>query len=102
MREIFEMTGCMPSCSKSKIQVVTRYEDKQWQDNGEKVAELRFVYPHGEYDLIEEYYIYNWGSFIADVGGYLGLLLGFSLLSMYQMFTQWLVVSKQWILNWKV
>ena len=84
-REIFELTGCMPSCSKSKIQVVTRYEDTQLQDNGKKVAELRFVYPQGEYDLVEEYYIYNWGSFIADVGGYLGLLLGSSVLSMYHM-----------------
>ena len=82
-REIFEMTGCMPGCSKSEIKVVTRYEHKQRQDDGKKVVHLQFVYPRGEYDLIEEYYIYNWGSFIADVGGYLGLLLGSSLLSMY-------------------
>ena len=81
-REIFEKTGCMPSCSKSKIKLVPEYNNDMIDDN-KKVARLSFVYPRGEYDLVEEYYIYNFGSFIADVGGYLGLLLGSSLLSMY-------------------
>ena len=81
-REIFDITGCMPSCSKSKIELVPEYNNDMIDDN-RKVARLSFVYPRGEYDLVEEYYIYNLGSFIADVGGYLGLLLGSSLLSMY-------------------
>ena len=81
-REIFDITGCMPGCSKSKIELVPEYNNDMIDDN-KKVARLSFVYPRGEYDLVEEYYIYNLGSFIADVGGYLGLLLGSSLLSMY-------------------
>ena len=81
-REIFEKTGCMPSCLKSKIKLVPEYNNDMINDH-RKVARLSFVYPRGEYDLVEEYYIYNLGSFIADVGGYLGLLLGSSLLSMY-------------------
>ena len=89
-REIFEITGCMPGCLKSKIQVNTRH-DNNMIDDGKNVAELRFVYPRGEYDLVEEYYIYNWGSFIADVGGYLGLLLGSSALSMYHIITPLLI-----------
>ena len=93
-REIFEITGCMPGCSKSKFEIVTRWEDNM-RDNGKNVANLRFVYPQGEYNLAEEYYIYNWGSFIADVGGYLGLLLGYSVLSMYHRFTKWVADSKQ-------
>ena len=102
-REIFNTTGCMPGCSKSKIELVPVYEEEVMIDNGKKVAQLKitFVYSGGEYDLIEEYYIYNWGSFIADVGGYLGLLLGYSLLSMYHVLTQWFVVAKQWLLNSK-
>ena len=32
-------------------------------------------------DIEEEYYLYNFDSFVADVGGYLGLFLGASLLS---------------------
>lgn len=85
-KEIFEMTGCMPGCSKSKIELVREYQDNM-VDNGKKEAEFRFIYYGGEYDIMEEYYIYNWGSFIADVGGYLGLLLGSSVLSMYHMTT---------------
>ena len=82
-KEIFEITGCMPGCSKSVIELLLEYENNLIDDD-KNVAKLSFVYPRGEYDLIEEYYIYNWGSFIADVGGYLGLLLGYSVLSMYQ------------------
>ena len=31
----------------------------------------------------KQYVIYDFNSFIADVGGFMGLLLGFSLLSIY-------------------
>lgn len=89
-REIFEMTGCMPGCSKSKIKLVTTYQDNMI-DNDKREAEFRFYYNQGEYDLWEEYYIYNWGSFIADIGGYLGLLLGCSVSSMYHMTTPLLI-----------
>ena len=65
------------------IELLLEYENNLIDDD-KNVAKLSFVYPRGEYDLIEEYFIYNWGSFIADVGGYLGLLLGYSVLSMYQ------------------
>lgn len=81
-REIYDITGCMPGCSKSKIVLVPEYIHNMIDDN-KNMANLSFVYPRGEYDLVEEYYIYDWGSFIADVGGHLGLLLGSSLLSMY-------------------
>ena len=31
----------------------------------------------------DQYYVHNWYSFFADIGGYMGLLLGSSLLSLY-------------------
>ena len=34
----------------------------------------------------EEYIVYDFNSFIADVGGYMGLLLGFSILGLYDEF----------------
>ncbi len=37
----------------------------------------------------EEYVIYDGDSFIADVGGFLGLLLGHSVLSMFQVASKW-------------
>ena len=42
-----------------------------------------FIFEDGSYNVREEYVVYDMGSFIADVGGYRGLLLGHSLLSMY-------------------
>ena len=38
--------------------------------------------PDRAYEQREEYMIYDEWSFIADVGGYMGLLLGYSLLSL--------------------
>ena len=95
-KEIFEMTGCMPGCSKSKIELVTTYQDNM-RDDDKNVAKFSFSYNSGENDLWEEYYIYNWGSFIADVGGYLGLLLGSSVLSMYHMTTPLLMKQMKWL-----
>ena len=95
-KEIFEMTGCMPGCSKSKIELVTTYQDNM-RDDDKNVAKFSFSYNSGENDLWEEYYIYNWGSFIADVGGYLGLLLGSSVLSMYHMTTPLLKKQMKWL-----
>ena len=44
----------------------------------------------GTFDVKEEYYIYDKDSFMADCGGYLGLLLGASLLSLYHMISEWI------------
>ncbi len=48
-----------------------------------------FLYSTSEQGIKEEYIIYDFDSFIADVGGFLGLLLGHSLLSIYQSMHEW-------------
>ena len=48
----------------------------------------------GNYEVTKEYYTYDTNSFIADVGGYLGLCLGLSLLSFFDLG----VYSGLWIL----
>ena len=40
------------------------------------------------YDEKKQYVVYDFNSFIADVGGFMGLLLGFSLLSLYDELTK--------------
>ena len=42
------------------------------------------------YDERKQYLIYDENHFIADFGGYLGLLLGSSLLSLYDKVKRWL------------
>ena len=39
----------------------------------------------GRHQEMEEYLLYDLNSFVADVGGYLGLLLGQSLYGIYQL-----------------
>ena len=43
---------------------------------------MRFIIRSGQYEVRDQYRIYDEGSFVADVGGYLGLLLGHSIFSM--------------------
>ena len=40
--------------------------------------------------LKPQYEVYNFDDFIADVGGYLGLLLGQSIYGIYEIMTNWL------------
>ena len=47
-------------------------------------VDLTFTYPSRWYKTLEQYNIYEGNSMIADVGGFMGLLLGSSLLSIYQ------------------
>ena len=35
-------------------------------------------------EIIEEYFLYDMDSFVSDVGGFLGLLLGASILSLVE------------------
>ena len=32
---------------------------------------LYFVYSSGDYTIVQQYFVYDFGAFIADVGGYL-------------------------------
>ena len=83
--DIYEMTGCLSSCEKDSFSLsaepiiiestYTSYEKCQ--------VYLEFIMLESSYKEEEQYVIYEVGSFIADVGGYMGLLLGGSLLSLY-------------------
>ena len=43
-----------------------------------------------------QYYVYDADSFIADVGGYLGLLLGQSVYGIYEIIMKWLRYKMKW------
>ena len=44
---------------------------------------------HFRYNEVTQYLNYDQYNFIADFGGYLGLLLGSSLLTFYDLFKYW-------------
>ena len=56
---------------------------------GDKMV-LEWEYMNSDYVVRQEYLTYDINSFIADVGGYLGLLLGHSLLSIYEWLMKWI------------
>ena len=46
-------------------------------------VEIKLFYGTSRITVREQYYTYGFGSFVADIGGYLGLLLGNSILGFY-------------------
>ena len=84
---ITRMTGCPTSCEKDQFEI-------KMIDKTEVMHPTTSYYGHvslwlyismheTSYIQEEQYIIYDFNSFIADVGGYMGLLLGSSILSLY-------------------
>ena len=86
--DLYDMTGCLSPCEKYQYSLALDpvKEEPAW---GSFVGDpsgqlhLRFIHLDSTYEEKEQYIIYDTNSFIADVGGYMGLLLGSSLLSLY-------------------
>ncbi len=82
---IYNATRCLAPCRYFEYRIREVGEllstDEPDLADGEKRLYLRFTFLSGKYEVKEEYYVYNEDSLIADVGGYLGLLLGHSVYS---------------------
>ena len=74
------MTGCLSACKKYKIDLMN--EDVSGEVNTTE-AHLIFAINDGYFIEEEQYMIYDFNSFVADTGGYMGLILGCSFLSIY-------------------
>ena len=82
--EIFQLTGCLPNCERDVISLMPAPDGYAWPAMpGQQYVIIRLLYEDALYTLMEEYEDYDMSSFIADVGGFLGLLLGHSVLSIY-------------------
>ena len=85
--DIYNMTGCLSSCEKDSY--ILSADPLETQGAGgynggipcELYLQLRMM--QSSYTEEEQYVIYDGISFIADIGGYMGLLLGSSLLGIY-------------------
>ena len=80
-------TGCLPRCRRrefTRTLLSTSHEVVGANDAGKaRTVEFLLFYPTGRYTVKNYYYVYDGNTAFADVGGYLGLLLGHSLLSFY-------------------
>lgn len=74
-------TGCLPSCT---INEFTMHVLNRISNPGQEAQyDSSFYYTGGRYKQKVFYYTYDFTSYIADVGGLVGLFLGFSMLSVY-------------------
>ena len=92
---IHSLTGCLASCNKDEFQAelseMQVEEEDTWAGTGVTDKRSLKVFVHflnGRYEEKEQYIIYDSNSMIADIGGYMGLLLGYSLLSIYEIAEQ--------------
>ena len=97
---IYNLTGCFASCSKYEFETeesrIVKRSNEEMICFGEICESPRFLTVHvhflnGRYEEREQYIIYDFNSMLADIGGYMGLLLGSSLLTVYE------IAEKVWL-----
>ena len=85
--DIYQKTGCVSPCERNKysISAGNHKVESVVSEYGDKPCDLHLMFRmlNRKYKEEEQYVIYGMDSFIADVGGYMGLLLGSSILSLY-------------------
>ena len=75
-------TGCLPSCKINEF-TISIVNVVQVPNVGAPTWGGQFFYPGGRYIKKVYHYNYDFTSYIADVGGLVGLFLGYSMLSFY-------------------
>ena len=105
---IYSLTGCLSSCQRddyqdveSSFMVLNKTQETRTKrslsflgglgglmgsilnKNEEIELELKFRIISSSHKEEDQYIIYDFNSFFGDVGGFLGLLLGYSILSLY-------------------
>ena len=80
--DIYNKTGCSPLCDRNVYSIIA---DPMtcWDDYYYNEFQLLMRITDRTYEERTQYIIYDTDSFIADVGGYMGLLLGYSIMSLY-------------------
>ena len=82
--ELFEETGCMAKCQRKEWTISKIFDDKVEKKN-KSVISMYIFYANGRYQVGKQYYTYDFNSYVSDFGGYLGLLLGYSIVSFFDM-----------------
>ena len=82
VNKFYDTTKCLASCEKDEYETLIgkkiSHGNRQTKD-----FHIMFNIRSGSYEEKEQYLSYDLDSFIADFGGFLGLLLGWSVFSLY-------------------
>ena len=90
-KAIENITGCLASCEKNEYKILfnrkipSRSSQYYYCTGGNSTCYMSLTLQINEmsHEEKKQYVVYDINSFIADVGGFMGLLLGFSILSLY-------------------
>ena len=97
-KKIYQSSGCFPSCSRREFSVTKFMDSDESSSKNKSIAKVTFYYSSTKYKTKEQYLSFTLGDFIANVGGYLGLLLGYSVISLYDEAKQsWRKIQKSCI-----
>ena len=82
---IYEMTGrgCLSACRKNKYGLAPKAITTLQEEENKCYAKVSLQVDDRTFVEEEQYYINDWYGFFANIGGYMGLLLGSSLLGLY-------------------
>ena len=79
------MSGCMSACEKEKYKLHFDSENvKNLNQAQHSDIEATFTIKETTYVQVEQYAISDFISFLAEIGGFMGLVLGTSMLGMYE------------------
>lgn len=96
-REIGNKYGCLASCSRFSYSL-KEFRGKKGTIpdslSGSDVIVVNFIILDPTYTTKVQYAVYDHNNLIADIGGYLGLLLGQSILTFYDLVVEWIVRRK--------
>ena len=92
--DLANITGCLQSCNRDEISLKDSPRINSFYMGPNPTMTLSFLFHDGAFDVREEYLVYDTSSLMADVGGYMGLLVGQSVLGIYYFSTDWL--TKIW------
>ena len=77
---IEKVAKCTPRCKRMEYSAKLAFTSRLY---GLDEWTLRIYFAKDKFPVKQQFYIYNTANLIADFGGYLGLLLGYSLLGFY-------------------
>ena len=80
-KELYEETGCMAKCQRKEWEIRKIFDDRS-EANVSQIG-MWMYYANGRYRIGSQLYTYDFNTYVADFGGYLGLLLGYSIVSFF-------------------
>ena len=84
LREVNKMINCLKPCKMFKMQVANGRKDNLDSERGSRLS----VSFKELITISQDQYSYTWLNFIAEVGGYVGLFLGYSAIDLTDVLIQ--------------